>query len=51
MYWSLADARLAVNAMTKRKIRTPQKILDPWYDHLLPFEKLPAELNRYRLGS
>jgi hypothetical protein len=28
MYWSLADARLAVNAMTKRKIRTPQKLLD-----------------------
>jgi hypothetical protein len=28
MYWSLADARLAVNAMIKRKIRTPQKILE-----------------------
>jgi hypothetical protein len=28
MYWSLADARLAVNAMAKRKIRTPQKILE-----------------------
>jgi hypothetical protein len=28
MNWDLADARLAVNAMTKRKTRNPQKILE-----------------------